>query len=73
MHDHHLAASPPRWGCDGGHLLRSNERGLARQVMIDPFEGGVAGGIRGEGRGNRGWREGGRHRYRNVAVRELTP
>lgn len=136
----------PDWGCDGGLFLRSNEKGQAYQVMIDFLEGGVVGGIYGEGLDDvdgegriprdwrdawregewnalrariegevprirvwlngeplvdwtddanhaaggatRGmialqlhfsnedtprWREGGRHRYRNVAVRELDP
>ena len=39
----------PDWGCDGGLFLRSNEKGQAYQVMIDYLEGGVVGGIYGEG------------------------
>ncbi len=39
----------PDWGCDGGLFLRSNEKGDAYQVMIDYLEGGVVGGIYGEG------------------------
>jgi len=39
----------PDWGCDGGLFLRSNEAGDAYQVMIDFLEGGVVGGIYGEG------------------------
>jgi hypothetical protein len=39
----------PTWGCDGGLFLRSNEKGQAYQVMIDYLEGGVVGGIYGEG------------------------
>jgi hypothetical protein len=39
----------PDWGCDGGLFLRSNERGQAYQVMIDYLEGGIVGGIYGEG------------------------
>jgi Domain of Unknown Function (DUF1080) len=39
----------PDWGCDGGLFLRSNEKGEAYQVMIDYLEGGVVGGIYGEG------------------------
>lgn len=39
----------PDWGCDGGLFLRSNEKGQAYQVMIDFLEGGVVGGIYGEG------------------------
>jgi hypothetical protein len=39
----------PDWGCDGGLFLRSNEQGDAYQVMIDYLEGGIVGGIYGEG------------------------
>jgi hypothetical protein len=39
----------PDWGCDGGLFLRSNERGQAYQVMIDYLQGGMVGGIYGEG------------------------
>lgn len=39
----------PDWGCDGGLFLRSNEKGQAYQVMIDHLEGGMVGGIYGEG------------------------
>ncbi|HXK09672.1 MAG TPA: DUF1080 domain-containing protein [Vicinamibacteria bacterium] len=39
----------PDWGCDGGLFLRSDEAGDAYQVMIDYLEGGVVGGIYGEG------------------------
>lgn len=39
----------PDWGCDGGLFLRSNEQGQAYQVMIDYLEGGIVGGIYGEG------------------------
>jgi hypothetical protein len=39
----------PDWGCDGGLFLRSNEKGQAYQVMIDFLEGGIVGGIYGEG------------------------
>jgi hypothetical protein len=39
----------PDWGCDGGLFLRSNEKGQAYQVMIDYLEGGLVGGIYGEG------------------------
>lgn len=39
----------PDFGCDGGLFLRSNEKGNAYQVMIDYLEGGMVGGIYGEG------------------------
>lgn len=39
----------PDWGCDGGLFLRSNEKGNAYQVMIDYLQGGIVGGIYGEG------------------------
>jgi hypothetical protein len=39
----------PDWGCDGGLFLRSNEAGDGYQVMIDYLEGGVVGGVYGEG------------------------
>ena len=39
----------PDWGCDGGLFLRSNEKGQGYQVMIDYLEGGMVGGIYGEG------------------------
>jgi hypothetical protein len=39
----------PTFGCDGGLFLRSNEKGQAYQVMIDYLEGGIIGGIYGEG------------------------
>jgi hypothetical protein len=39
----------PDWGCDGGLFLRSNEKGNAYQVMIDNLQGGIVGGIYGEG------------------------
>jgi hypothetical protein len=39
----------PDYGCDGGLLLRSDERGRAYQVMIDYLDGGNVGGIYGEG------------------------
>jgi hypothetical protein len=39
----------PTFGCDGGLFLRSNEKGQAYQVMIDFLEGGMVGGIYGEG------------------------
>lgn len=39
----------PDWGCDGGIFLWSTEKGEAYQVMLDYLEGGVMGGIYGEG------------------------
>jgi lysophospholipase L1-like esterase len=39
----------PDYGCDGGLFLRSTERGEAYQVMIDYLDGGVVGGVYGEG------------------------
>jgi hypothetical protein len=39
----------PDFGCDGGLFLRSNEKGQAYQVMIDYLEGGMVGGVYGEG------------------------
>ena len=39
----------PDWACDGGLFLRSNEKGEAYQVMLDYLEGGIVGGIYGEG------------------------
>ena len=71
----------PDWGCDGGLFLRSTEAGEAYQVMIDYLEGGSVGGVYGEAlkdghiavqvhMGNR-WVAGGKHRFRNIAIREL--
>jgi lysophospholipase L1-like esterase len=39
----------PDYGCDGGLFLRSTEKGEAYQVMIDYLDGGVVGGVYGEG------------------------
>ncbi|MDZ4798495.1 MAG: DUF1080 domain-containing protein, partial [Bryobacteraceae bacterium] len=39
----------PDYGCDGGLLLRSTEKGEAYQVMLDYLDGGNIGGIYGEG------------------------
>jgi len=39
----------PDWGCDSGLFLRSDEAGNAYQVTLDYLEGGVLGGMYGEG------------------------
>jgi hypothetical protein len=49
----------PDFGCDGGLFLRSNEKGQAYQVMIDYLEGGIVGGLYGEGLGDLGKGRGG--------------
>jgi hypothetical protein len=39
----------PDWGCDSGLFFRSNEAGDAYQVTLDYLQGGMMGGIYGEG------------------------
>lgn len=39
----------PDYGCDSGLFLRSSEKGEAYQMMLDYLDGGMMGGIYGEG------------------------
>jgi lysophospholipase L1-like esterase len=39
----------PDYGCDSGLFLRSTEKGEAYQVLLDYLDGGIIGGVYGEG------------------------